>query len=261
MSKWEVRLDRLVDNLFVVKSRTCPHVYCGKSFDCVESHQGMVFCPYCKKNILVNPLSKVLENQSFFEFVKNYFKKYYKLLLICCAIIVAMEGLSGYIDDFVGFTLISTLMIGVMVFLVFWFGIDVNKREFYNLSGNPIFQGVDSLSDIQSNSKHQVYRENLEDNFYPFACHCPHCQSQRIIQKSKQIYHCEHCRRELRFNQKIKHYHTIKLTIMVAFMIVFNGMIDYEKDGLLWLIVFGGLLLTVFLVHRFIFLKTPKWLI
>lgn len=112
-----------------------------------------------QKNILVNPLTKVLENQSFFEFVKNYFKKYYKLLLICCAIIVAMEGLSGYINDFVGFTLISTLMIGVMVFLVCWFGIDVNKREFYNLSGNPIFQSVDSLSDIQSNSKHQVYRE------------------------------------------------------------------------------------------------------
>lgn len=251
----------MTKHLLKAKPRLCPHPDCGQSFDYVEMCNGIVFCPHCQKSLLVNPLTQKIQSQSLGQFFGNYIKAHYKTLLIICLIIVFMDVLLGYVSDFAGFTLIGMIMFGFMVFLFCYFRLDIKKRTFYDLSKSPFYYGVDKLDTVKNANSQHNYQETLDKLFYPFAGCCPHCQSQRISHRIDNRYYCNNCQSELLFNKTLSLILGIRAMVLVAIIIVYKAFVDYDNDGLLWVIVLGASLLITNLIFRFIFIKSKKWLI
>ncbi|WP_080946153.1 hypothetical protein [Moraxella bovoculi] len=241
----------------------CPHSDCGQAFDDVIWENGIVFCPHCQRSILVNPITEQLQSQSFGAFLVDYFKRYGVMLLAMVLAWLVFAKMIEWLDihhhSMIGMSVIGLIVIRLVIF-VFGVYLFEKRNKKYPIGNTPILSGVDTLSSVQSDPHQSRYQERLGGLFYPFCYHCPHCSSQRIAQKSEQ-YHCQHCQTTLTLNPKPKWLALIKLFALLVIIFI-NGLINHTGEyWYLSMILVGFLVLIVFLVHRFMFIKTPKWII
>ena len=83
--------------------RTCPHGDCGKMFcDAIYKH-GIIFCLHYQKSLWVNPFTPDLQQMTFWQFVKDFTKRYYKIYVVCTGMpiliytaIFAFDGLDKF---------------------------------------------------------------------------------------------------------------------------------------------------------------------
>ena len=105
----------MLDKIFIPTLRNCPHRDCRRLLDKITTHHGMVFCPYCHKSIVVNPVSASI-NLTFGGFFKCYVKNNYKWLSVFLSVLVVFYYTIVFVDDYMA-NVSDVLFIGIMLLL------------------------------------------------------------------------------------------------------------------------------------------------
>lgn len=248
----------MLDKIFVPTLRNCPHRDCRRLLDKITTHHGMVFCPYCHKSIVVNPVSASI-NLAFGGFFKCYVKNNYKWLSVFLSVLVVFYYTIVFVDDYMA-NVSDVLFIGIMLLFVVLFGFLFYFEKYqkpYIDSRLPIMAGVDKLSDINKNHDIAMALENLSNYFYGYAPQCPHCQSQYMTMNlHHDNFHCQKCHNNLMPNKKISYFEMINSTMIIVWILFIISVLNLDA----WFVLFVVGLIMINTIQGYMVLKTNKWL-
>lgn len=232
----------------------CPHQECGRLLNHVEYHQGIVFCPYCQKSLLVNPLKADIRQMTFWQFVIYFTKHQWKrYVVIGILLMVFIWGVFNFehlnISTGVGMVLLG---VGLMVlgFGIYRFEKSIKCHKLYD---KPIISGIDQRHLIEGDDNISVALEDLKAEFCGFAVCCPHCQSQRLHQKD-QVFICQHCHHAHTLNPKLTRIGTCQNIMSYVPLVLLIGSSVWVNY--VWFVV---LLFIINLVGQYYWHKTDKW--
>lgn len=239
----------------------CPHSNCGKSFDDVIYHHGIVFCPHCQKSLLVNPFLSELEKMTFWQFVRQFIKKQGKSYVIFGVIMGLFVGLIELIANFnkIHFSAelwitFSALLCILIVIGIYKFEKKLQNYHYYKLKNKPILKGVDAYDLVKDDFYVSVALEDLKVKFNTFTPCCQNCHSQRLHQKIDKFY-CQNCHHQFMINPKLNNINTYNLVITYILMFV----VIRHFDSFYLILLFIPLLFLVNLISQYYWCKTPKW--
>lgn len=246
--------------------RTCPHGDCGKIFCDVIYKHGIIFCPHCQKSLLVNPFTPDLQQMTFWQLVKYFIKRYYKLYAICTGIFILIYTAIFAFDGLDKFNLTTGFWVAVIILIMFLFfvaivAIENNLRYYhaYKIKNRPLIKGVDNYDDVKNDFNISVAHDKLATSFDAHAPYCPHCQSQRFHNTADDDYVCQKCHTKSSLNPKLKNTNTIQFVLNYIILFLIIGYVSFD----FYLFIYILAVFVIFLINlsiNYYWYKTPKWL-
>lgn len=247
--------------MFQLPSKICPHLNCHKMLDDVIYQHGIIFCPHCQKSLLVNPFTPELETMTFWQFVRYFIKRQWKLYAVFSIIMVLFVGVIELVANFdnIHFSTELWITFSALVCILIVIGIyklekNLQNYHYHKLKNKPILKGIDDYQTVKDDFKISLALEELKTSFDKFAIFCPNCHSQRLHQRIDDFY-CQNCQHQFELNPKLKNIETYNLiiTYLLIFFIIGN-----LGDSSYLMTLFIPSFFFVNLITQYYWFKTPK---
>ncbi|ADG62118.1 hypothetical protein EJK48_2019 [Moraxella catarrhalis] len=96
--------------------------------DAIYKH-GIIFCLHCQKSLLVNPFTPDLQQMTFWQFVKDFTKRYYKIYVVCTGMPILIYTAIFAFDGLDKFNLTTGFWVAVIILMIFLFFVAIVAIE------------------------------------------------------------------------------------------------------------------------------------